>query len=190
MDDRLYRSRTDRMLTGVAGGLADRLDLDPSLVRVLWVISMPLTGFITLLAYIVMAVVVPEEPDELAGPMPPGPSATPEAAAAGPGTDTAVGDTAAGQAGAGPAPDWRSQRQQWHEQRHAWRAQLRAERAQRRAQRRSGGGAVVGGLILIGLGTLFLAQELIPSFNWDVAWPIAAIVLGVVLLLGSIRRAA
>ena len=35
MDDRLYRSRDERMIAGVAGGLAERLDLDPSLVRII-----------------------------------------------------------------------------------------------------------------------------------------------------------
>ena len=36
MNDRLYRSRTDRMLAGVAGGLAEMWDADPSLVRIVW----------------------------------------------------------------------------------------------------------------------------------------------------------
>jgi phage shock protein PspC (stress-responsive transcriptional regulator) len=62
MNDRLYRSRSDRMLAGVAGGVADRFDLDPSLVRVGWVILTILSGGIFLLIYIVMAIVVPDEP--------------------------------------------------------------------------------------------------------------------------------
>ena len=63
MNDRLYRSRSDRMLAGVAGGVAERFDLDPSLVRVgCGRSSSILTGGIFLLIYIVMAIVVPEEP--------------------------------------------------------------------------------------------------------------------------------
>ena len=62
MNDRLYRSRSDRMLAGVAGGLAEHFDLDPSIVRVGWVILTILSGGIFLLIYIVMAIVVPEEP--------------------------------------------------------------------------------------------------------------------------------
>ena len=62
MNDRLYRSRSDRMLAGVAGGLAERFDLDPSIVRVGWAILTILSGGIFLLIYIVMAIVVPEEP--------------------------------------------------------------------------------------------------------------------------------
>jgi phage shock protein C len=62
MNDRLYRSRSDRMLAGVAGGVADRFDLDPAVVRVLWAILILLSGGIFLLIYIVMAIVVPLEP--------------------------------------------------------------------------------------------------------------------------------
>ena len=63
MNDRLYRSRTERMVAGVAGGVAERFDLDPALVRVLWVVLIFLSGGIFLLLYIAMAVLVPETPD-------------------------------------------------------------------------------------------------------------------------------
>ena len=62
MTDRLYRSPDDRMLAGVAGGLAEMLDFDPSIVRVVWAVLVVLTGGIALLVYIVMAIVVPERP--------------------------------------------------------------------------------------------------------------------------------
>lgn len=62
MKGRLYRSRTDVAWTGVAGGVAEWTDLDPSLVRVAWVVLVPLTGGIALLVYLVMWIVVPEGP--------------------------------------------------------------------------------------------------------------------------------
>ena len=49
MNDRLYRSRDDRIIAGVAGGVAERLGIDPSLVRILWVLLIIPTGFIALL---------------------------------------------------------------------------------------------------------------------------------------------
>ena len=64
MDDRLYRSVDDRMLAGVAGGVAERLDADPSIIRVVWALLVVLTGGLALVAYIVMAIVVPEAPDD------------------------------------------------------------------------------------------------------------------------------
>ena len=60
MNDRLYRSRRDRVIAGVAGGVAERLNVDPALVRVVWALLVPLTGGLALLAYVVMALVVPE----------------------------------------------------------------------------------------------------------------------------------
>jgi phage shock protein C len=58
---RLYRCQHDRILAGVASGMAERFDLDPTLVRLLWVASVFFGGF-GLLAYIVMAIIVPLEP--------------------------------------------------------------------------------------------------------------------------------
>ena len=58
--DRLYRSRDDRMLAGVAGGLAELWDADPSLIRIIWALLVVFTGGIALIVYIVMAIVVPE----------------------------------------------------------------------------------------------------------------------------------
>jgi phage shock protein C len=63
---RLYRSRTDRMIWGVCGGLAKYFDVDPTIIRVLAVISVFITG-VSILAYIVMALIVPLEPT--AGPV-------------------------------------------------------------------------------------------------------------------------
>ena len=62
MNERLYRSRSDRMIAGVAGGLAQSMRLDPSIVRIIWAILVPATGGLALIVYIVMAIVVPEEP--------------------------------------------------------------------------------------------------------------------------------
>jgi phage shock protein PspC (stress-responsive transcriptional regulator) len=63
MGERLYRSRADRMVAGVAGGLAEIWDIDPSLLRILWAVLIVFTGGIALLVYIVMAIVVPDEYD-------------------------------------------------------------------------------------------------------------------------------
>jgi phage shock protein C len=76
MADRLYRSRADRIFTGVAGGLAERLGADPSLVRLVWALLVIFTGGLALVVYIVTALVVPEEP-ELASAAPSDGSANP-----------------------------------------------------------------------------------------------------------------
>jgi phage shock protein PspC (stress-responsive transcriptional regulator) len=61
--ERLYRSRQDRMVSGVCGGLAQYFNVDPVLVRVAFVALGVATG-VGLLAYIILAIVVPERPSD------------------------------------------------------------------------------------------------------------------------------
>ena len=60
MEKRLYRSRSDRMIWGVCGGLAKYFDIDPTIVRVIAVLSIFL-GSVGIWAYIILAIVVPLE---------------------------------------------------------------------------------------------------------------------------------
>lgn len=62
MNNRLYRSPDDRVLAGVAGGMAEAYDLDPALVRLGWALLIVFTGGVFLLIYIIMALVVPLRP--------------------------------------------------------------------------------------------------------------------------------
>jgi phage shock protein C len=64
---RLYRSLDDRMLAGVCGGVAEYFNVDPTLVRLLFVIF-SLAGGPGIIAYIVLAIVVPEEPSGYTAP--------------------------------------------------------------------------------------------------------------------------
>jgi len=53
---------SDKMLSGVCGGLAEYFNLDPTLVRALYAIGSLLTGgFTGIIAYIILAVVIPEQ---------------------------------------------------------------------------------------------------------------------------------
>jgi len=60
MKKRLVRSKTDRQISGVCSGLAQYFDLDPTVVRLIFVIATVLGGP-GLLIYIVLAIVMPEE---------------------------------------------------------------------------------------------------------------------------------
>ena len=59
---RLYRSSADRMLLGVCGGIGEYLNVDPTIVRLLWAILV-FWGGIGLLAYLVTAIIIPGEPN-------------------------------------------------------------------------------------------------------------------------------
>lgn len=58
----LTRSRSNRMVGGVCAGLAEYLNLDPTVVRLLFVLGFFLAGPGIILAYLIMAIVTPEEP--------------------------------------------------------------------------------------------------------------------------------
>ena len=189
MADRLYRSRDDRMLAGVAGGLARVMDADPSIIRVVWVVVTVLSGGIGLLVYIVMAVVVPEAPDGWDAargasvapatprePVPPGgwlgPDGTvvPHAGAA-PGTwgtDAAASGGATAGAPALAAPE-------------GWATP---------PPRASGDGriiaAVIGGILIL-VGGAFLVREFMPAVDLSTVWPVISIGFGVLLLILSVR---
>lgn len=57
---RLYRSTKDRKIAGVCGGLAEYLGIDPTLVRLLWVLFC-LVGGAGLVAYLIAWIVMPEK---------------------------------------------------------------------------------------------------------------------------------
>lgn len=61
MNKKLYKSRTDRIISGVCGGLADYINADPTVVRALFVlVSILSAAFPGILVYIILAIVMPE----------------------------------------------------------------------------------------------------------------------------------
>ncbi|MFC4526526.1 PspC domain-containing protein [Dyella halodurans] len=61
MDKRLYRSRSDRKIAGVCGGIAEHFGWDPTLVRLGWVL-LTLMGGSGILIYLILWLVMPEAP--------------------------------------------------------------------------------------------------------------------------------
>ena len=57
----LTRSKSDRMIAGVCAGLADYLNIDPTVVRLLFVLGFFLAGPGIIIAYLIMAIVTPEQ---------------------------------------------------------------------------------------------------------------------------------
>ncbi len=172
MADRLYRSRTDRSLSGVAGGLAAYLGVDPTLVRVAWVLLAILSGGVFVLIYVVMAIVVPDAPDGWA----------PRGIVGG---GTAGGWTPGGGAPGGawsgvPGTGWGAPSTQWPpdwERQHGTAPTgIRPERA-----------GLVAGVFLILLGVWFLVDQYV-HVDWVVVWPVIVIAGGVALIAEATRR--
>lgn len=160
---RLYRSTTDRMISGVSGGIADYFDVDPVLVRVAWLLLAFLTAGVFAVAYLLLWIIVPLEetrlgispkthPTEPETPSPETPfneresSDPPELAA-----------TGAEPTRAGETPRRRLRRRD----RHVWVGVL---------------------LILIGLVLLMDNLNLIWWLNWRTFWPALLVGLGAILL--------
>ncbi|MBQ2922832.1 MAG: PspC domain-containing protein [Tyzzerella sp.] len=60
MEKRLYKSNTDKKLDGVCAGIANYFNIDPTLIRLAWVIF-TLAGGCGLIAYIIAAIIMPRE---------------------------------------------------------------------------------------------------------------------------------
>ena len=154
------------MLAGVAGGLADLWGADPSLVRVIWALLVIFTGGLALLVYIVMAIVIPEEPV-----LPPTTEAQAFAEGAPPGAGGAFASTGDAQAARRAARDARA-------------AARRASGADRSSFPAA---AILGGFLII-LGVFFLAREFLPQIDFDWFWPLVLVGLGVLLVVTAMRR--
>ena len=126
--------------------MAEYLDVDPSIVRVIWAVLALVTGGLFLVLYIVMWIVVPE--------------------GSGAATMPARGSRAPRDRGA--------RRKQTRRDRRMHRP--RRHRLHERPVGAAGsGGAVIFGLILIGAGVWFLVDQYLPAFDRDLIWPIALV---------------
>ncbi len=57
---RLYRSRTDRKIAGVCGGLAEYMEVDPTIVRLIAILILIFTGFVPMIfIYLIACLVIP-----------------------------------------------------------------------------------------------------------------------------------
>jgi phage shock protein C len=148
---RFYRSTTDRKIAGVAGGLADYFDIDPLLVRLIFVI-LAFAGGGGVLIYLILWIVTPERPFEL--------------------NQTLNNST------------MENQQSTYGDQKPPEEAQHKKSGYPEQRNR----GNLIGGLVLITLGILFLADELIPNINFGDLWPIILIVIGAGLLINSFGR--
>jgi phage shock protein PspC (stress-responsive transcriptional regulator) len=210
MNRRLYRSRTDSVIGGVAGGVAEYLDMDPAIVRIVWAVLAIVTGGIFLVLYVVMWIAVPEAPAggyPGAAPgswTPPAPGAVPGWQAPESGTASAppaggeaqsqqrANDASAMPAEGATAPDATAASTetpgggyaagQGYAGEHTW--------SPAEQRHRGRGGAMVFGLVLVGLGVWFLVDEYLPGIDTDLLWPVGLVLLGAVLLFVSMRKSA
>ncbi len=183
MTDRLYRSPTDRVIAGVAGGLATWLRIDPSIVRVGWVVLAVLSGGIFLLVYLVMMIVVPLPPEGWAPSPPPG-------GTWGPPNASQWGSTSAGQwtppGGPGQQPGPQPGSAPAGPPTGQWTPPPGGPGPSWNGPDMTNAG-IVGGFVLVGLGVWFLVDQYV-HIDWQLVWPVIVIVIGAGLIAAAMRR--
>ena len=143
--------------------MAEYLEIDPTVVRILWIIVGIASGGLALLAYVILALVIPSSPWTTA----PGASA----AWAPPGT-------AAGWSAPPAAPGWNPQ----------WSAAPQPAATRRADTRGLGAGAIIG-VVLIVFGAIALADAALPGWVFGaILGPAVILALGAALLVSSVRR--
>ena len=156
MEKKLYRSRTDRMIWGVCGGLAKYFGIDPVLVRVIFVVLGLMSGF-GIIAYIILAIVVPLEGSQ---------SSTPR---------EVVKDNVA---------EMKESATEFGKEVHATFGGERTAESKPEVKERVNRAAVFFGVLLIVLGALFLLStfNLFWWFQWRFLWPLILVVIGLIII--------
>ncbi|MBI4155221.1 PspC domain-containing protein [Candidatus Woesearchaeota archaeon] len=61
MNKKLYRSSKNKIIFGICGGIGEYLDIDPTIIRLLWIIFTLLSLGVGILAYIIAAFIIPKK---------------------------------------------------------------------------------------------------------------------------------
>lgn len=138
---RLYRSTSHRIIGGVAGGLGEYFDIDPVLVRIVFVVAF-FAGGAGILAYIIAWIIIPEQPRDNTMTM----SSDPQ------------------QQSVPPQP----------------------QQPPKPEEKR---GSIIGGMVLLAIGLLFLANNFLPDFHFEDWWPLILVAIGGGLLYKAVRPA-
>ncbi|MDP2859096.1 MAG: PspC domain-containing protein [Bacillota bacterium] len=157
---RLYKSRKERVIWGVAGGMAEYFEVDPTLVRLAWVL-VAFSG-VGVLAYIVASLVIPEAPYTTA----PGPHTAREG-----------GEAPAEGQGTAPAAPTEGAVLEWPKDEHRDEPRPKSMASDSRTF----------GLILVLLGAVLMVRRVIPGVVLNNLWPVALILLGAYLVSQATR---
>ncbi|MDP2918605.1 MAG: PspC domain-containing protein [Dehalococcoidia bacterium] len=160
MENRLYRSRTDRMLFGVCGGLAKYFGIDSSLMRII-VVLLALASGIGILVYFIMAFIVPLEGTTRSAPRDVVAENVEEIKTTATEFGQTVKDTFAGK------------------------KTESGDMQQVQSRRRNAFGVII---ILVGVILLLATLGVFHWAFWSVLWPIVLILIGLVIIISVSRK--
>lgn len=162
-NSRLSRMGQGRVIGGVAGGIAEFFGMDPTIVRLLFVLLVVFGGS-GILLYIILWIILPEKP--IFDPYqnytpPPSPGANQEGR-------SGVGETYEGFDRGMPPPQ--------------------SPPVSAVTERKKIEGSLIGGVLLIFVGGIFLIDRFIPNIDFGDLWPIVLIALGILLIFTNLPR--
>lgn len=152
---KLYRSVTDRYIGGVCGGLAKYFNTDVAIIRLLFFIALIIGGG-GFLAYIILWIVVPEEPINHRFNME---------------TNNKQEDFSEYEQNQNNTSNNQKKTDNMNDSKHY-----------------KNKGNLTAGLILIGIGSLFLLDNLIANIDFGDLWPVFIIIAGIAILLNSFNQ--
>jgi phage shock protein C len=151
---RLYRSAKSKVFGGVAGGIAEYFDIDPIIIRLLFVVLV-FAGGGGFLVYLILWIALPLEPIT---------SFTMNMGSGEPQGSGNASEQSTTDFGPGAA--------------NPFNIPVKPENRN----------SLIGGVVLISLGVIFLANRFIPNINFGDLWPLALVVLGGVLIATSLAQ--
>lgn len=154
---KLYRSANHRVIGGVAGGLAEYFDIDPVIARIVFIL-LSLVGGGGLLVYIILWIVLPVNAAQKYAFHQSQPGYRPAGSAA---SEAPLG---------ADSTEWKDGTET------STKEPLNYEVKHNRT------GGLIGGLILISLGCLFLVERFVPNIDFGDLWPIMLVVVGAILI--------
>ncbi len=158
MERKLYRSRSDKMISGVCGGLARYFDIDSTIIRVI-AILLGFAGGVGVIAYIILAIVMPLEDSKVATPRETIQENVEEMKETAGKLGRELRSTLAGEEG---------------------------EAVAKIHQRRRNTIGII--LIIVGVLVLISNFRLFWWFDWSRLWPLILVAIGVLIVLGARRR--
>ncbi len=160
MEKRLLRSRRKKVFAGIAGGLAEYLDVDPVIIRVLLVLITIFHG-VGLFIYIIMWIIIPEEPIDM--------------------SFAQKGENDYSEFGKPFSEDFKQSANSVFDE-----AKVAAQQVRNSAK--SSNSRIVFGAILIFIGLVFLFERFFSFIDFEFVFAIGLIVLGLSLLFNFFNK--
>ena len=165
MQKRIYRSKNDKIIAGICGGLAKYFEVDPAIVRIIFILLFFFKG-IGFLVYLIMWIVVPYDPNEVR-----------------------IFHARAGKTGYAKTSQDNIKNEDVEE------AQIIDEIDETGINEKNGfetarntnkpDNRYIAGIVLIVLGGLFLLNQIVPSLSMKILIPIILVIAGIYLLINS-----